>query len=143
MFSSRFLCSYFQMRSSVNSIKLSHGAPTKKQETVYGRHSNLTLYSQPPFILSLCVILRHILLSNVISVSLARLLPSSVSRYCISLSLHLSVFLSIPLDLSIISPLSPFSLSVPPSRQPAVGEEEQRMMFLRQKYSSALPLSHE
>lgn len=109
--------SYCQMISPVNYIKLSLGAPIKKQETAYG---NLTLTSHPPFIHCLSVsdpgflfsslILRHLFLSNVISVSLALSLPSSMSRYYISLSLHLSVILSISLDLSIITPLSLFSL---------------------------------
>lgn len=101
--------------------------------------SPFILYLWPcfPFFL----ILRHLFLSNVISVSPALSLPSSMSRYYISLSLHLSVFLPIPLDLSIITPLSLFSLFCSP--QPAVGEGKQRVMCLRQKHSSALPLSHE
>lgn len=133
--------------SSVTYMKLNRGAPIKKQETAYGRHLNLTLYSHPPPSVSdpgFLFLSPGICFSLMPCLSLALLLPSSVSRHYISLSLHLSVFLSIPLDLSIIS-LSPFSFllrySVVSAR--CRRREKQRVMCLRQKRSSALPLSHE
>lgn len=109
--------------SSVTYMKLNRGAPIKKQETAYGRHLNLTLYSHPPP--SVCdpgflfFIPRHLFLSNAMSVSRAlaallcvKTLHLSVSTLvCLSLysfgpfhNLPLSLFLSPPL-LRRVSPL--------------------------------------
>lgn len=166
-FSSFFFVPFCQMMRLVNYIKLRHSAPIKKQGADYGRHSNLTLCSHPPFILHLCLwpwfpfffsypqasvlslslslsIYLISFLSLSLSPSLAALLYVKILRLSVSTLVSLSLY-SLGLlhnHSSLLFCLS-FSVSVRQSRQPAVGEQKQRAMCLSQTYSSALPLSHE
>lgn len=88
--------SYCQMMRLVNYIKQRHSAPIKNQEADYGRHSNLTLCSHPPFILHLCLWPWFPFFSYP---------QASVLSLALCLSIYLISFLSLTLSLSCCPPL--------------------------------------